>query len=46
MALKFVEKCLNGGAEHADGTNVTIWEEGQYTAYQVQQKIDIWNKIW
>ena len=42
---EFVEKCLNGGAEHADGTNVTIWEEGQYTAYQVQQKIDIWNKI-
>ena len=42
---EFVEKCLNGGAEHADGTETTVWEQGQYTAYQVQQKIDIWNKI-
>ena len=42
---EFVEKCLNGGAEHADGTETTAWEQGQYTAYQVQQKIDIWNAI-
>ena len=42
---EFVQKCLNGGPEHADGTTATVWEQGQYTAYQVQQKIDIWNDI-
>lgn len=42
---EFVEKCLNGGPEHADGTETTVWEQGQYTAYQVQQKIDVWNTI-
>ncbi len=42
---EFVEKCLNGGPEHADGTETTVWEQGQYTAYQVQEKVDVWNTI-
>lgn len=37
---QFLSLCKNSGkAEHAYGTEVTIWENGQYTAYQVQQRI-------
>lgn len=42
---EFLDKCKNAGGEHAAGTPVTVWENGQYTAYQVQEKIDVWNKI-
>ena len=31
---------LTFGGSHAYGTNVTIWENGQYTAYQVEQRIE------
>lgn len=41
----FINKCRNAGGEHAYGTNVTAWENGQYTAWQVEQKIKIWNEI-
>lgn len=37
---EFLSLCKNSGkAEHAYGTDVTIWENGQYTAYQVKQRI-------
>ena len=42
---EFVEKCLNGGPEHADGTETTVWEQGQYTAWQVEKKLDVWEDI-
>ena len=42
---EFLEKCYNAGGEHSAGSKTTIWEQGQYTAYQVQQKIDVWNDI-
>lgn len=42
---EFLDKCYNVGGEHAEGQPVTVWENGQYTAYQVQEKINCWNKI-
>ena len=42
---EFVSKCLNGGPEHAAGTTTTAWEQGQYTAWQVESKLQIWNDI-
>lgn len=42
----FLTKCKNSGLpEHAYGTNTTEWENGQYTAWQVEQKLTTWNKI-
>lgn len=43
---EFVTKCQNVGGEHAAGTNVTIWENGQYTAWQVEKKVEIARAIW
>lgn len=37
--------CVNGGAEHADSAVFTPWEAGEYTAWQVQQKLDMWNQM-
>ena len=43
---EFLAQCKNSGKpEHAHGTNTTVWEQGQYTAYQVEQKLRIWSKI-
>lgn len=42
---EFVQKCLNGGPEHADGTETTPWEQGQYTAWQVEKKLEVWEDI-
>lgn len=42
---EFLSKCKNGGAEHASGTKVTVWENGQYTAWQVEKKLEVWNDI-
>lgn len=42
---EFVQKCLNGGPEHAAGTDTTPYEQGQYTAWQVEKKIEVWNDI-
>lgn len=43
---EFLEQCKNSGkAEHAHGTETTEWEQGQYTAYQVEQKIKVWTYI-
>lgn len=43
---EFLEKCKNSGLpEHADGTTTTVWEQGQFTAYQVEEKINAWKRI-
>lgn len=43
---EFESKCASSGlAEHALGTPVTTWENGQYTAWQVEQKLKVWNQI-
>ncbi len=42
---EFVAKCLNGGSEHAPGTKTTPWEQGQYTAWQLEEKMNIWKDI-
>lgn len=43
---EFLSLCRNSGkAEHAQGTITTVWEQGQYTAWQVEQKLDVWNYI-
>lgn len=43
---EFLKKCKDSGlSEHAYGTKVTEWENGQYTAYQVEQKLEHWKKI-
>lgn len=42
---EFVEKCLDVDGEHAEGTETTPYEQGQYTAWQVESKISTWNKI-
>lgn len=43
---EFLSKCSNSGlAEHALNTNVTTWENGQYTAWQVEQKLKGWNEV-
>ncbi len=39
---EFMSKCYNAGGEHAPGQPCTVWEEAQYTAYQVK----IINKYW
>lgn len=43
---EFLAKCRNCGLpEHAYGTAVTTWENGQYTAWQVEKKLQFWNTI-
>lgn len=42
---EFLSKCYNAGGEHASGTVATPWEQGQYTAWQLEGKIDAWNEI-
>ena len=42
---EFVQKCQNAGGEHAAGTTTTVWEQGQYTAWQVEQKLQTWTEI-
>ena len=42
---EFLEKCKNKGGEHAEGKPATIWEQGQYTAWQVEKKLEIWKDI-
>lgn len=43
---EFLAKCKNSGfPEHAYGTAVTTWENGQYTAWQVESKLKFWNEI-
>ena len=37
--------CINGGADHADSAVFTPWESGEYTAWQVEQKLKMWNKF-
>ena len=37
--------CVNGGPEHADSAVFTPWEAGEYTAWQVQEKIDMWSQM-
>lgn len=39
---EFLSKCYNAGGEHAAGQPCTVWEEGQYTAFQVKQKMEVW----
>lgn len=42
---EFENKCLNVDGEHAEGTQCTNYERGQYTAWQVEEKINTWNDI-
>ncbi len=42
---EFLAKCYNAGGEHASGTVTTVWEQGQYTAWQVEQKLTYWVEI-
>lgn len=43
---EFLQKCKESGlAEHAEGTETTVWEQGQYTAWQVEQKLQTWDEI-
>lgn len=43
---EFLALCKDSGkAEHASGTETTVWEQGQYTAWQVEQKLEEWNSI-
>lgn len=43
---EFESKCASSGLpEHALGTPVTTWENGQYTAWQVEQKLKVWAQI-
>lgn len=42
---EFVEKCRNGGAAHALGTETTPWEQAGYTAWQAEKKIDVAKSI-
>lgn len=43
---EFLIKCSDSRlSEHALNTNVTTWENGQYTAWQVEQKLKVWNEI-
>lgn len=39
---EFVQKCQK---VHAPGSETTVWEQNEYTAYQVEQKIDIAKRI-
>lgn len=43
---EFLSKCQNSGlSEHSSSTAVTTWENGQYTAWQVEGKLKFWNEI-
>lgn len=43
---EFLSKCKDSGlSEHAYETVVTTWENGQYTAWQVEKKLQFWNTI-
>ena len=43
---EFLAKCKNSGlSEHASGTETTVWEQGQYTAWQVESKLEYWDEI-
>lgn len=43
---EFLAKCKDSGIpDHAYGTAVTTWENGQYTAWQVEKKLQFWNTI-
>ena len=42
---EFLSKCYNAGGEHASGKDCTNYEKGQYTAYQVEMKLDFWNEM-
>lgn len=43
---EFLSKCSESNlADHALNTAVTTWENGQYTAWQVEQKLKGWNDI-
>lgn len=42
---EFLNKCYNAGGEHSAGTICTPYETGQYTAWQVEKKLDVWNEI-
>lgn len=43
---EFVTKCESSGlSDHVHGTAVTTWENGQYTAWQVEKKLQFWNEI-
>lgn len=43
---EFLSKCKDSGLfEHAYGEKVTDWENGQYTAWQVENKLKYWNDI-
>ena len=43
---EFLIKCKDSGdPEHAEGTMTTAWEQGQYTAWQVKQKLKYWDEI-
>ena len=42
----FLSKCKDSGlSEHSYGSSVTDWENGQYTAWQVEKKLETWNDI-
>lgn len=43
---EFIDKCLNVDGAHAEGQKVTVYENGQYTAWQVESKVDLAKKIW
>ena len=43
---EFLQKCKESGLpEHAEGTETTPWEQGQYTAWQVELKLQVWDEI-
>lgn len=43
---EFLSKCKDSGLpEHAEGTTTTVYEQGQYTAWQVEKKLSTWQKI-
>lgn len=43
---EFLTKCKDSGLpEHAEGTETTVWEQGQYTAWQVEIKLKTWQDI-
>ena len=43
---EFLTKCKDSGLpEHAAGTVTTVWEQGQYTAWKVEKKLEVWNEI-
>lgn len=43
---EFLAKCKDSGLpEHASETETTVWEQGQYTAWQVESKLKFWDEI-